>query len=128
MDNFFCRETLKFPPELSKNGEIQSGDKAELLKCLRNTSVFSELQTFPPIAEVSFLDGLIIVSMTIPPKNQTFKMNCKESFTLKLRKYSGVHRVQRIDLVLDTYNKVSLEAVARRNHGKRVRRKVKSVL
>ena len=46
---------------------------------------------------------------------------------MQLKNYSEVYRAQRIDLVFDTYNSVSLKAVTRRNHGKGVIRKDDSI-
>lgn len=78
----FCHETLTLSPALSKKGEIRSsGDKAELLKCLRKTSASSESQTVPPIKDAACTDGLFIKNLTISTKNQIFKKCCKESFT-----------------------------------------------
>ena len=42
MDDFFSHETLKCPPALSKNSEMRSDDKVELLKYFKKISVFSE--------------------------------------------------------------------------------------
>lgn len=42
MDDFFSHETLECPPALSKNSEIRSGDKVELLKYFKKISAFSE--------------------------------------------------------------------------------------
>ena len=33
MDQFFSHEMLKYPPALTKCGEIRSGEKSDLLKC-----------------------------------------------------------------------------------------------
>ena len=42
MDDFFSHETLECPPALSKNSEIRSVDKVELLKYFKKISAFSE--------------------------------------------------------------------------------------
>ena len=38
MDEFFSHETLSYPPALSKNTEMRSGDKSQLVKCLDQLS------------------------------------------------------------------------------------------
>ena len=38
MDEFFSHETLSYPPVLSKNTEMRSGDKSQLVKCLDQLS------------------------------------------------------------------------------------------
>ena len=95
MDDFFKHETLKCPPALSKNGEIRSGDKADLLKGLKETSAFKESQSSMPVVNAACLDGSVIVNMTKPKKNQTFEMYCKDSFALQIKNYANAYGAER---------------------------------
>ena len=106
---------------MSKNGEIRSGDKAELLICFKKISAFGESQSTPPIVDAACLDGLLIVNMTKPNESQSFEMYCKDCFTLQLKKYSEAYCAESIDFFFDNYISVSLKTITRRNRGKGVR-------
>ena len=54
MIEFFSHETLKVPPSLSKNGEMRSETKADLLKCF-NLEPFNDFQTKKPKVDAACL-------------------------------------------------------------------------
>ena len=54
MDRFFSYKTLKYPPALTKCGEMRSGEKSDLLKCLQSTPPPSHL----PSVSAEHLKGL----------------------------------------------------------------------
>ena len=60
MDEFFSHETLSYPPALSKNTEMRSGDKSQLVKCLDQLSN-NPVQVPKVLAGV--LEGSVLVNM-----------------------------------------------------------------
>ena len=66
MDEFFSHETLSYPPALSKNTEMRSGDKSYLVKCLYQLSN-NQVQVPKVLAEV--LQGSVLINMLKPKKN-----------------------------------------------------------
>ena len=78
MDQFFSHETLKYPPALTKCGEMRSGKKSDLLKCLQPTPPQSHL----PNVSAAALEG------SVPKKNQTFGDYCSEMLIAQLQRYT----------------------------------------
>ena len=68
MDQFFSHETLKYPPALTKCGEMRSGEKSDILKCITPSPIKSPV----PKVEAAALEGSVLVNMIKPKKNQTF--------------------------------------------------------
>ena len=123
MNEFFSHETLKCPPSLSKNGELRSGNKADLVKCidlLPNGKPQNEIPSVP----AAVLEGSVLVNQTKPVKEQSFKKYCSDLFSKQVRRYMTEYKSERIDLVFDTYKIKSLKETARNKRGKGVRRKV----
>ena len=69
MDELFSHETLSYPPALSKNTEMRSGDKLQLVKCLDQ---LSNNQVQVPKVLAGVLEGSALVNMLKPKKNQTY--------------------------------------------------------
>ena len=74
--------------------------------------------------EAVVLEGSVIVNMTMPKKNQTFKEYCSENVFPQVRKYTREYDGERIDVVFDTYKAANLKVSARLKRGKGCRRKV----
>ena len=83
LEQFFRHETLPFPPALSKNGQMRSGNKSDLAKCIQP----SEITSTVPEVNGAVLEGSVIVNMTKPTKNQNFKNYCADSFYPQVKKY-----------------------------------------
>ena len=64
MDQLFSHETLKYPPALTKCGEMCSGEKSDLLKCITPSPIKSSM----PKIEAAALDGFVLVNMIKPKK------------------------------------------------------------
>ena len=76
MDELFKHETRSSPPALSKNGEIRSGNKADLLHCMPLvTSEKDEVNT-----EASVLEGSVLVNILKPGAANTFQEYSKTVF------------------------------------------------
>ena len=121
LQDFFRHETLPYPPALSKSGQLRSGNKSDLAKCIKPTE--STITTTPKVTG-AVLEGSVIVNMTKPKKNQNFKTYCAESFYPQVEKLENQYKTKRIDVVFDTYIESSLKAATRMKRGKGVRRKV----
>ena len=123
MDEFFSHETLKCPPSLSKNGEMRSGNKADLLKCLTNLSDREPKAEIPTVS-AAILEGSVLVNMAKPAKDQSFQRYCSDVFCKQVKKYLKDYSSQRVDVVFDTYIEKSLKTATRNKRGKGVKRKV----
>ena len=67
----FQRETRRELPSLSKEGEIRSGNKADLLPCLKNDR---EFPTTEPISQSAVLEGSVLVNMLKLNNSKTFRL------------------------------------------------------
>ena len=114
---FFKHETLKYPPSLTKDGEMRSGDKADLLLSLRALSPDSSCTN----ADATCIEGSVVVNMTTPAKNQTCQDYCKDNFASQIDKYRQKYDTSHIDVIFDTYKADSLKAKTRRKRGKGIR-------
>ena len=119
LEEFFRHENQSYPPSLSQNGFLRSGKKADLLSCLESEA---DTQRQVPECDCIILDGAVIVNMIRPTGCKTFsdyalqKILPYVEFQLK--------RVNRVDIVWDTYKEHSLKAHTRTQRGKGVRRMV----
>ena len=120
LDEFFRHETLPYPPALAKGGQTRSGNKSDLAKCVQPADVVSS----PPEVDGAVLEGSVIVNMTKPKKNQRFQDYCRQSFYPQVKKLQNEYKSQRVDVVFDTYQNLSLKAATRTKRGKGIRRKV----
>ena len=73
MEIFFKHETLCHSPSLSKFGKVRSGDKSDLIPCLKELAEESE-----PLLGMSVVDGVVMEESVIA--NQ-LKPNDNQSFT-----------------------------------------------
>ena len=121
MDEFFSHETLSYPPALSKNIEMHSGNKSQLVKCLDQLSN-NQVQVSEVLAGV--LEGSVLVNMSKPKKN--LEGYCINTVKPATQKYVTECNAQRMDIVFDTYKKDSLKSQTRLKHGKGIRRKVQT--
>ena len=123
MDEFFSHETLSQPPALSKNKEMRSGDKSQLVKCLDQLSN-NQLQV--PKVLVGVFERSVLVSVLKPKKNQTFERYCINIVQPEIQKYVTEYNAQRMDNVFLTYKKDSLKSQTRLKRGKGLRRRVQT--
>ena len=123
MDEFFSHETLSYPPALSKNTEMRSGDKSQLVKCLDQLSN-NPVQVPKVLAGV--LEGSVLVNMLKLKKNRTFEACCIDTVKPAIQKYVTEYNAQPMDIVFDTYKKDSLKSQTRLKCGKSIRRKVQT--
>ena len=123
MDEFFSHETLSQPPALSKNTEMRSGDKSQLVKCLDQ---LSNNQVQVPKVLAGVFERSVLVNMLKPKKNQTFERYYIDTVQPEIQKYVTEYNAQRMDNVFDTYKKDSLKSQTRLERGKGIRRKVQT--
>ena len=67
MLEFFNHETLQYPPALTKGGEMRSGRKSDLLKCILPDSPTSTVNTQPK-ATGTVLEASVLVNLVKPKK------------------------------------------------------------
>ena len=120
MDQFFSHKTLKYPPALTKCGNMRHGEKSDFLKCLQPTPPKSNL----PSVSAAALEELVLANMIKLKKNHTFHDYCSEMLILQLQNYTREYNAQRIDVVFDTYKQVNLKSSARTKLGKGIWHKV----
>ena len=115
-DDFFKHEIVSEPPTLSKNGQLYTGTKSTLLKCL---PCMPEASKNPRRKEatVVLLDMAAVVHMVKPGnKTDTFKdylsMNL---FPFMERQLTPT--VTRVDCIWDTYQEGSLKSGTRAKRG-----------
>ena len=125
MDEFFSHETISYLPALSKNTEMHSGDKPQLIKYLDQ---LSNNQVQVPKVLAGVLEGSVLVNMLKPKKNQTSEGYCIDTVKPTIQKYVTEYNAQRMDIVFDTYKKGSLKCQTRLKDGKGIRRKVQTNL
>ena len=70
LDDFFRHENQSFPPSLSKNRDIRTGSKSDLIECLE---AISGVSMEKPFASCIVLDGPAIVNILQPRDCSTFK-------------------------------------------------------
>ena len=93
-----------------------------MAKCIQPAEIVSTV----PRVSAAVLEGSVIVNMTKPKQNQSFKSYAAESFYPRVKKYQIEYQSQRIDVVFDTYKSSSLKAATRTKRGKGIRRKVQN--
>ena len=119
LDEFFAFENQPWPPSLAQSGNLRSGQKAGLIKCILNQAAD------PPSnfqADAVILDGAVIVQMLPVKTARTFE----EYFNTIFAPYV-LHQLEtanRVDLVFDDYRKDSLKTSTREKRGSGQRRKV----
>ncbi|CAB3979534.1 Hypothetical predicted protein [Paramuricea clavata] len=119
LEDFFTYENQPWPPSLSELGQLRGGVKADLIKCLPNTTPQSPKQ---PEADVVILDGAVIVQMLQPRTARTFIEYATTVFAPYVLKH--LETVRRVDLVWDVYQDDSLKKSLREKRGTGQRRKV----
>ncbi|KAK3735626.1 hypothetical protein QZH41_007395 [Actinostola sp. cb2023] len=119
LEEFFRFENQPWPLSLSQMGQLRGGQKADLVKCLSNTS--AQIVEHPTVDAV-ILDGAVIVQMLPPRTACTFE----EYFNTVFASYilRQLEAAKRVDLVWDVYREDSLKRSAREKRGSGQRRKV----
>ena len=123
MEEFFSHETFQYPPALARGGEMRSGNKSYLAKCIQPLSYTETVSNQPKVPAV-VLEGLVLVNLAKPKKNQSFKDYATDVFYPQIRKQMNEYSAQRVGTVFDTYKDQSLKASTQVKRGKVIRRKV----
>ena len=119
LEEFFKFENQPWPPPLSETGQLRGGQKADLIKCLPNSSNQCTIQ---PTIDAAILDGAVIVQMLKPGTAQTFEHYFNYVFAPYITRQ--LETVQRVDVVWDVYHEDSLKRCTREKRGYGRRRKV----
>ena len=107
------------PPSLSKEGQIHSGKKADLLDCLERSC---DVISIKPAIQGIVIEGAVLVNIIRPNGQRSFS----EYFKQRLLPYLSnlLQSVQRFDVVWDVYQTNSLKMSTRLKRGDGSRRKV----
>ena len=119
LDDFFRHENQDNPPSLSHFGQLRSGSKADLLKCLEKCAPVDDVSHE---ADVLLIDGAALVNMLQPGAAKTFREYADLVFIPYIK--SNLEKVRRLDIVWDCYVQDSLKACTRNRRGKGLRRRV----
>ena len=114
LDEFFMHENAAFPPSLSKNGSLRSGNKADLTGHLREL-VVTEAGSGKIEADCVILDGAAVVNMLKPNGSSTFREYANKEFTQFIQ--NQIVSADRLDIVWDVYIENSLKLAARTKRG-----------
>ena len=116
---FFQHENKSCPPALSKNQEMRSGNKADLIPCLESVAPPS---TEKPAVNSIILDGTAIINMLKPMKAKTFEEYANDVYLPFIKRQ--LRDASRVDVVWDVYISNSLKASTRTKRWKGIRRRV----
>eukprot|EP00794_Sanderia_malayensis_P014494 gene14494-16001_t len=122
LEDFFQHENQSFPPALSQNNELRSGNKANLLKYFE-AKVDSATMSDIPAADIMIIDGAALINGLPPIRGTTFKQYASDKFLPFLGQ--KLRDVKRLDVVFDVYVKDSLKSTARSHRGEGSRKRVK---
>ena len=75
-------------------------------------------------ADALCIEGIVVVNMINPGKNQAFQNYCKDNFTPHIESIRKSYSALRVDMAFDKYQKKTLKTATRQKRGKGVRRKV----
>ncbi|CAG9821995.1 unnamed protein product [Phaedon cochleariae] len=123
LDIFFQHENQLYPPSLSLNGSMRTGNKSQLVAILENLLKKLPEVDPPHRCEGLIIDGAVLVHNIKPrPDVKTFK-----SYVGQLISNIGYTRTQmeifRVDIAWDLYSCSSLKEATRSSRGTGVRRK-----
>ena len=124
MEKFFEHENQSYPPSVSDNGKLKTGNKADLLGLLE-ALVSSRNTGSNPTVDAVILDGAAIVNMLPPGNAKTFSDYADQKFGPYV--LNQLKHADRVDVVWDTYLSDSLKAETRSKRSKRrrgIRRRV----
>ena len=120
LDEFFCHENQQFPPSLSDDGMLRSGNKSDLLACFEE---LGEASRNKPVVQSIVMDGPAIVNMLHPVNCSAFKEYSTKVFLPFISQQFG-NVCQRVDIVWNAYVKNILKSTARSKTGIGIRRRV----
>ena len=120
LDEFFSHESQTFPPSLSKDDMLRTGNKSDLLSCLYD--IQDTTQDKPSVKCIA-IDGTAVVNILAPVNCTTFKDYSKKVFLpFILQQFQSGCR--KVDIVWDIYLENSPKESTRNKRGQGVHRRV----
>ena len=98
MEEFFTHETLDHPPSLSKHGTIRSGDKSDLIQCLKSLANEQDMPLDMPDVDGLVIEGAVLVNQLKPNKDQSFTAYPEETVHTYMKRYQCNTGAKRVDL------------------------------
>ncbi|KAK3910268.1 Chromosome-associated kinesin KIF4 [Frankliniella fusca] len=112
-----------FPPSLTKNCEMFSGTKSDILEILENEL---EVSCPPNTIDGIVYDGAALVHLKRPKRSKTFKQYWADELLPHIVGEVQEVSARRADLVFDTYNEMSIKDGTRRKRGTSAPRRVQA--
>ena len=107
----------------TKYCQMRSGNKSDLIGCIEEVpNVLPRTEALA--VEAAVLEGSVLVNMVKAKKNQSFQTYASDEFKSHVTKYEREYHSDRIDIVFDTYQQLTLKMTTRAKRGKGVRRRV----
>ena len=102
---------------------MRSGNKSDLIGCIEEVpNVLPKTEALA--VEAAVLEGSVLVNMVKAKKNQSFQTYASDQFKSHVTKYEREYHADRIDIVFDTYQQLTLKMAIRAKRGKGVHRRV----
>lgn len=131
LNEFFSFENHNFPPSISINGLLRTGDKAALLKCLpkpneridnfdvseEDLQVNTIVDCDNTVYDIILYDGPALVHILEPRGCKTFDDYSTLIFEKHIQLNANKHNVKRIDIVWDQYKDGSIKSQTRSERG-----------
>lgn len=122
LDDFFKYENRREPPSLSDKGNLRSGTKSDILRCLPNMPITGRTPAAKE-ATVVVLDMAAVIHFVKPQRAKVFG----EYAQMQLMPYLSsqmTSNTTRVDAVWDTYRETSLKSQTRSKRGQGQRTRV----
>ena len=88
IDEFFRHENNSYPPSISKNGNLRSGKKSDLINCLIREDAADQSTV---LVDCIILDGAAIANMIKPNNAKTFKEYADRNFVPHIKSHLNVN-------------------------------------
>ena len=124
MAEFFKHKTLVDPATLTISGQLRSREKAEILPWLKSLISDSDTTVRMPVVDGTILEGSVLANQLKPGKNKSFSKYGQEVFLPFIRRYQQWSNASHVDVVLDTYQLISLKNTTNGKRACGIRRKV----
>ena len=117
LGNFFSHENHAYPVSISEYGKLRKcSAKSDFLKCLED---LAEPCYEHPSVDMMVIDGAAFVNINQPKSSKTFGEYCDVEIKKKVEILAN--KVQRLDLVFDTYIPNSIKSETRESRGYGIR-------
>ncbi|KAJ8938316.1 hypothetical protein NQ314_011528, partial [Rhamnusium bicolor] len=111
MDEFFRYENQEFPPSISLNGGLRSGNKSNLVEILEKIVLVET--TNPKHCDGIVCDGAAMTHLVVPRVAKTFQEYFRLEFYPYIKSKTSSLNCKRVDVVWDLYNTDTIKKAQR---------------